>query len=766
MGEKQVIENIEKLQKNHMGILKIFIHDIKKIFTNPIAAMIAIGVMVLPSLYAWFNIQACWDPYGNTGNLEVAVVSVDRGCELKGIELNLGDQIIENLAGNSQIGWQFVDKKTAKKGVKDGTYYAAVIIPKNFSENMISVLKPEIIRPQIEYYVNEKKNAIAPKITNSGVNVVQQTVNQAFIAQSVELISNAVITLSNDLEDVDLSGFSQKDFDAQKLKNAVTLLESTDDSLAALQSTIKSFEQTSVSVDVLLDSVEETLKTTRKKIKGAATDKSSLDGAMDNISAAGTGMENTLEMIFHMVEMSVSDIRSSVSATLDSADEKVSAAAAADVETRLNTMISVNKQMINILKSNRFLYKLASVKKLIGKLDEVNASLENAKDSAENISTKVSSGKTAVKSDINKLKRSLASAGDFMGMAADMYAASVRDRISDSVSAAETAANKIMSAFSSVQTVVPLAENALTSTRTTLNTATDSFKTVRTTIKNTRKSIHNMEDFLTDLAKRAEELQKKLEEGISTDLRSAMERKLGIDFEDYQNAPEAVAEFLASPVILDTHRIYPIENYGSGMAPFYTILCLWVGGLVLASIIKVHVQSDGELNVEYYRQHQKYYGRYLTYLLFAIFQALIVCLGDILILKIQCPHPVLFCLTGVFASIVFSNVIYTLTISFDDVGKAIAVIMLVLQVAGAGGTFPVELTPSFFNAINPFMPFTHGINAMREAVGGLYGYTYLTSMAKMGVYLPFSLLFGTVFRKPLVATAEFFAKKLKETGVM
>ena len=137
--------------------LGIFKRDVKRLKTNIIAVIVLLGICILPSLYAWFNIAAVWDPYGNTGGIPVAVVNEDKGSSLEGINVNAGEKIVTNLKGNHQMGWKFVDKDKAMDGIKEGDYYAVVYIPKDFSEDMISVATGTITRPEITYYVNEKK---------------------------------------------------------------------------------------------------------------------------------------------------------------------------------------------------------------------------------------------------------------------------------------------------------------------------------------------------------------------------------------------------------------------------------------------------------------------------------------------------------------------------------------------------------------------------------------------------------------------------------
>ena len=187
------------------NIIKIFADDFKHIAFNPVAAAITIGLAFLPALYAWFNIAASWDPYANTNGLKVAVVNLDEGASIDSIfdtdidasSINIGEMILDELRKNDQIGWQFVDEETAMDGVESGKYYAAVMVPHDFSQKIASILTAHVERPVLQYYVNEKKNAVATKITDKGVESVQQQVNETFIST----ISNVMGTVLNDYSD-------------------------------------------------------------------------------------------------------------------------------------------------------------------------------------------------------------------------------------------------------------------------------------------------------------------------------------------------------------------------------------------------------------------------------------------------------------------------------------------------------------------------------------------------------------------------------------
>ena len=134
---------------------QIFSRDVKRLLHNRAAALVMVGVCLLPSLYAWFNIAANMDPYGNTKGIQVAIANEDKGADSEQISLDAGQSIVDNLKKNDQLGWKFVDAKEAKKGVRSGKYYAAIVIPDNFSESLLSILSGDIKQPELDYYINE-----------------------------------------------------------------------------------------------------------------------------------------------------------------------------------------------------------------------------------------------------------------------------------------------------------------------------------------------------------------------------------------------------------------------------------------------------------------------------------------------------------------------------------------------------------------------------------------------------------------------------------
>ena len=720
-------------------IWAIFLRDIKNIGKNPVAVIVALGIMILPSLYAWFNIAANWDPYGNTKGLRVAVASLDQGTRIEQLDttVNIGDMIISNLHENDQIGWQFVDEEQAVEGVKAGRYYACVIIPEDFSEKTASIFTSNVQKPTLQYYVNEKKNAIATKITDKGVSTIQQQVNESLISASSEALGKAfhvtygtVEGKKEDLADEMVS--SMKD-----ARNDLVLMGS---SVGALKSSLTAGKGLLSSVQAMLPDSRELLKSGQD----TGAEASRLIRTSEDLSDT---MTDSVGNVLDIEDGLMDSVDRSVRDAIDRWESDANAAAgelnkASDV---LNTLLNVNQKLYDLV--NNLKEKIPGPGKVLGVLSDMITSqtvrqknmihmIETAED------TVLRTGKLPEDAR-QEIRKSLEEMMDQGSRITDQYHSQVKpalmaglDSLYDSISAASDYAVGING-------LLPQIDGTLTQT-------TGSFDSLIETLDQTASMIVAGEEKLDRIIDEVESVEES--------------ERLAKIVEIMKNDPETMGDFLSSPVNLEENQIYPIENYGSAMTPFYTILAIWVGGLVLVAVLKCRVVEDEKIHGG--KAYEKYFGRYFIFMLFGVAQALIVSLGDLYLLKIQCLEPVKFVLAAVLASVVFVNIIYTLTISFGDVGKALAVVLLVIQVAGAGGTFPIEVTPHFFRMVNPMLPFTHAINAMRECVGGIYGNAYREDMAKVLLYLPISLFVGVVLRKQVIRMNDFFERKLEETGVM
>ena len=856
------------------NIIRIFRRDLHRLGTNALALVIIAGVTLLPALYAWFNIAANWDPYSNTGGIKVAVANEDAGPKLEGITTNLGNEIVTNLKGNDQIGRQFMDRYHAEQAVHAGDYYAAIIIPQDFSENMVSVLKGDIHRPTIEYYINEKKNAIAPKITDKGVSAVQQEVNESFLEEVTQALVAGLNAFSDDwdgdgssLGDRVLDRLREGDRSLGKISDALDIFQSLTSSadhlntgnqalLPAGDSTIDQGQAAIGSLDDLLtathtaakemvDSIDVILDNTMETVDLAGADAVDLLQRLENLEPDIEGTQADLRTLGSQLTTLQGDLNDAAK-RLDELEDQDAVGTLADGLRQLERMLdsvqsAVNKaaqqaghvsgqltsnrsQLIPARQKDQQIYEdlgdkiqalqdddsghsnqltilaLQQAQRAVGVVSNALSSenLPNFGQTAaemqkqlQNIASRIGDGSTAI-ANLRDLVESMD--GDFASFASSLrHMSDLLDTAKSLLNRADHAleqgkdvpkglADQMSALITQIDTSVATARAAGKAAEPAMDAAVDqAYKPLDSVsglltqfaglLPQTQTVLDHMNSALASTAQ-ALRSTKDLVEAAREDLQDIIG-----DLEDLtaseriqelkdllKSDASTVSEFMASPVQVETNSLYAVSNYGSAMAPFYSVLACWVGGIVLVAILKVAVDEDEEIYG--LKPYECYLGRYLLFLMLAVAQGIIICLGDLFFLGVQWTNIPLFLLSGVVSSLEFSLLIYTLTVSFGDVGKAMAVILLVIQIAGSGGTFPIEVTPAFFQKVNPILPFTHAVNAMREIVAGQYGVDYWLDLLKLLVFIPLALLLGLVLRKPLIRMNEFFEERLNSTKLM
>lgn len=724
------------------NIWQIFKRDVLRIRQNVIAMIVIMGVTVVPCLYAWFNIAGSWDPYSNTGNLKVAVASVDDGYEgsLIPIRLNLGDQVLSSLRENTQMDWVFTSEENAVSGVQSGEYYAAIVIPKDFSSKMMSIFSEDIQKPKIIYYSNAKENAIAPKVTDKGASAIQKQINQTFI----ETVSDTALTALQSVSNMAKATGSESIAD-----NLSKNLNQMATDLSSASATMQSFSNLTSSAQQLLtatsDSLDQAKSQTSNGSKALNDTKNTfshldnaLDGATDSINSAlssGAGfytqVSNTLDTAFDTQSKDASAVADTLNTLAGKIDNVASAYTSlrdsiSSIGTEHPELASLTEPIVAKLNSS-----ITTQTDLRDKLNSTSTSLKNS-------TTDLKTAKSELDALVNQ------SAQDVKQVQAD-YESNLQDSLnslSASVSDVESNLGDLMSQIGDgVDGVSSLAKSA------------------NSDLAQIQSALTNSSSLLSDAAKKLTDTSVKLDEMKQSGDYSELQTLLS-------DNKEALTSFLATPVSLKTHQVYKIDNYGSSMAPFYSTLSIWIGGIVLVAMLKVTVSKKCLEGLRRVKTHQIYLGRYIIFLLVGLMQSTLIAAGDLWYLGIQCEHPFLFLFACWFSSIVYVNIIYTLTVSFGDIGKAASVVLLVVQVAGSGGTFPIEVAPKFFQAVYPLLPFVHSMAAMRETVGGMYGMTYWIELGKLGIFLILSLIVGLLLRKPIIRLNDAFTEKLEETKIM
>lgn len=734
------------------NIIAIFKRDLSRIRGSVVALIVAVGLVIVPTLYAWFNIAGSWDPYGNTGNLKVAVANSDNGymSDLIPVRVNIGDTVVSALRENDQLDWRFVSESDAVEGVRSGEYYAAVVIPENFSSRMMTVFSSDAEHAEIVYYENQKANAIAPRVTDKAASTVRQQIDETF-AKTISDVGLA--TTSSLLE------FMDGDQIAAYAGNLSGTLAGAITTLRDVSGSVDEFAGLLQSSTGLLDSTSDLLAS-------AGTASKDAEALVGDAKTGLSGMHDALDAAVAAINQSLKDSAGDYDAAAKAIDEAFGAAdahvsltvtqlrdASADVAKRASDMRDVQDNILAVerdVEGSNLPEKLKA--ELVQKIDIVANTVGNVANQQELLAKHLSdaaasleTGAADARAKAQAVKDGIAEAKGSIGGVKDSYNATLKQQISDlSDAVADVARRGSDMADDLGATVTDLSHAA-------------------SALSDDLAGAHEvLAGASADLVSAADDLQR-LKEGLDTAVTSGdldrVRELIGSD-------PAALADALAAPVALDRQAVYHIKNYGSAMAPFYTTLSIWVAGIVLAAMLKANVDEADVKALGNPRLHELYLGRYAFFALLAFAQATLVCAGDLLFFGIQCEHPFQFMLVGWLAGFVFSNMIYTLTVSFGDIGKAIAVVLLVMQVAGSGGTFPIEMTADFFQAVYPFLPFTHAINAMHAAMAGAYGMEFWIELGTLSLYLIPSLALGLVFRRPVIRANRWIIEKLEETKLM
>lgn len=700
-------------------IFRVFLSDVKRLRSNVVAIVIIMGLSIIPALYAWFNIMSNWDPYGTsaTSQMKVAVCSQDSGVEIGSLSLNVGDEVITGLKENTTIGWVFTaSKDEALEGVNSGDYYAALIVPESFTTDFISFLGGDPKNPTIAYYENSKKNAIATKITGKAKTAVQEQVNQKVISTLTEVLTESgKILAENDENGVDI------------VASTADQLDELDSSLQTYVNILNTFSLVTASASDLAESAQSLLINTQGIFDSG-------QDSVSNMQSSVLSGAQTADTVSSLIGISLDSVEQDLTLLSDQMDTLTVGDSFDSIRNQVDTAKTMSKSTISVLK-DIFGETDQYVSAVDKSFKQLNTDLTAFKKDANVTAQSLKHLKRTIKADIKDCKNSIRKIRN-------TYQYQVQPDVSRSVLRMEQALIQTGKMLNNIESSFGTIDRALESYQTTLDSGTDDITATK--------------DYIVSLQSDIRKLSKSLRALSGDEQYNEMMDLL-------KNDPTLMASFMASPVSMETKAVYPIETYGSAMAPFYTVLAIWVGALILVALIHVKVAPVENLKV---RPWQAYFGRYITFFLIGQAQTAITVLGDLFYVDIQCPHPFLFWLASAASSFVFTLLIYSLTVAMGNVGEAVAVIVMVIQVAGAGGTFPIEVLPEVYQMIYKFLPFTYCMNALRECVGGVYKNDYWMDLRALGIYILISLFIGLVVAVPLRRLNKVIERSKEKSKVM
>ena len=692
------------------NIIEIFRNDIKEVFRKTNTWIIIVGLIFLPSMYAWPNILSSWDPYGHTNNIKVAVTSEDDGATVDGKELNLGKSLVEGLKNNKNLDWQFVsNKQQAEDGVRIGDYYASIVVPKNFSQDMTSVSRTEPKRATIEYTVNEKINAISPKITNSGASAIANNISKNFVETAngiiFEKLHEAGIKFEENLPSI------------EKAKEEIFKLN---DNFSTYESTLSELIGKVEYGYNILNNVQNTLPEIDRVATNSIMIADKAGITINNIQGFNERLLPIINNHLSVVE-EVSKEANIIAKELQQKPDKTEEIKAR--QKALDSRLQASTERLQLVKNifeyfnklsserlfNNQLERVTTLSNDITTIKEVNNNIYNKMDHYDEIANTVKEEFVNKSARVNEVSSNMNS----------KLNVEVAPLISQVLSKAEVNIDKVSGIIAGAQGELPAVERKLSETEVKISNAYGKLLSLQAQMPSVKSKIQKLTDEI-----------KKADSGID---KNQLFNLLKVDYKQQ-------AEFFANPVKLQENKLYHIENYGSAMTPFYTVLSIWVGSLLMSSLLTTKVEDEENK----YKPYQKYFGRGLLFVIISLFQTLIITLGDMYVLGTQATSPFRFVIFALLISLLFSSIIYTIVCILGNVGKAVCIVLLVLQLGSSGGTFPIQMTSEFFQALYPKVPFTYSIGLLREAVGGVYIPAVERDIKILFIYLIIVLVGGAI----------------------
>ncbi|MDN6707380.1 YhgE/Pip domain-containing protein [Corynebacterium glyciniphilum] len=699
----------------------IFTRDVGRILRTPKVWVIVIGVLITPALYSWVNVAAFWDPYGNTQNVGVAVVNEDEGgtSDITG-PIDVGGQMMDQLEQNDQLGWQFMDEDEADDALKKGDVSASITVPASFSSDILSMFEGTYSQPTIQYQVNEKKSAISPKITDQGATTLDSTITSVF----KETVSEAVTTQLrdaggslgdrlNNAGDRTANAFDETAGTMASAQDEVTRvqerLDGTRPTIAATQDALRSVDATLGDATTALDQVQSIMTEVQEQVSsfsdaatsayiegttaladGTASANAAISSVTGELERAGSGLDTATREVSGIVRQADQAI-SQLQSLLDNA--AVTPGVSGPLRDTLNELQERNATNQELLDELSGLQGNASdtVSSVNAAADALAAATSDTRDRAQGLRTSVSDSLPALNSAINQVN---STAGAF----------------SSALSSQRTLLGESITLLDGVDRQIGTSQDVLGSFKNDLSGIEDGLKTARA-------------DVLALSASSGDGIL-----GTVSNLDSV-----------------GISEFMATPAEVESHAVYPVANYGSGMAGLFTNLSLWIGAFILMVIFRTEVDTA---RLKKLTVAQAYRGRFILLAVLSTCQGVVVSVGN-LVIGVQTVNPVAFIATCVAIGLCYLSIVYALISALGNIGRGIAVVLAFLQIPGASGLYPIEMTPDFFQALHPILPLTYGIDALRETIGGFYGNHYWKAMGTLLVMAVLSFVLGTLLRRGL-----------------
>lgn len=725
-------------------ILRLIQRDLHRATSSVLASIVIFGLIVIPALFTWFNVSASWDPFSNTKNLKVAVASSDAGYEsdLIPVRINIGDQALSALRANDDFDWVITSEEEAIDGTESGAYYAAIVLPESFSADMVTFFAEGHDSDPIAYYTNEKKNALAPTLTEQGAEGVSARITEVFTETLSDLALGLISSLSDFLTD------DETRVTLAKLELRVSKIGSD---LRGAAQTAEAFGSVIESSMTVVGGANDLVSGSSMAIEGVSTAVSNgsaaIEGLRSNVQTANQGLANALA--------STSDAYDDVSASVDNLFAELDSGSVSQADAIDTLAQEVQLQIDSYTRARDALRDEIAPMLPDSALDGINSvivKVETAISRQQDVYDRLVSAAQAVRDNNSEAQASRQEVQETVAQAKQ----AIDDAENAYISNLKPQLDELSSTLDIIKVDIEAIGTDLASASSNLSAQSGS---VLASLLRAFQTTGEISDSLKETADEFDELAASLARAADTGELDEISAIIGTD-------PSVLARSLAQPVGIERIAVFPVASFGAGMAPLYMVLALWVGALLMTVAIRVDVKADVLPIRPDLTPAQQYLGRYGIFALVGLAQASLVTTGLILFVQIEARHPVFLILTGWIISIVFTLLVYTAVAAFGNAGKALAVLLLVVQISGSGGAYPLAVLPEWFRQISPFLPATHAIDAVRSAIAGVYGGDLWASLGLLCLFAFPALLIGLVLRRPLIQFNRGLTEALESTKLM
>ncbi|MDK4294552.1 YhgE/Pip domain-containing protein [Corynebacterium accolens] len=726
------------------NILTILRDDLKAIRGNVMTAVIIFGLAIIPLLFTTFNVLASWDPFANTKQLKIAVASEDEGhqSDLASLKLNLGDEVLSQLSRNDEINWVLTNSDDAIEGTKSGEYYAGIVLPKDFSANLLTFYVEGTEPSKLNLYTNEKKNALSTTITQRSATGVIEKIDESF----TRVVSNVGLGVISSLDQYLDEGETQAALNNvhHRVNTVQSRLDAASGTVMALSNLVDSTIPLTRAANNILNEAGNQASSTTNDNGESPIDilKSTLDESTGSLDASLAATTQSYEALSSQIE----ELLNNASAT--SAQTAQTFRTAADRVGQQTAAFQGVKDSIQkeADKVNLPAPVAAGYKAVMGQLDASIAQSNALHDSLTSTANNIENGGKSQDSK-QQTQAAIASAKQAVENARNSYNSNLKPQLAALGDSVGTVANDI-----------DAVKRDIAGVRNTISNDNDA-------LVRARDMTAGLSGTLQQQAARFGELSQKIDEIRDGGDLSQLADLIGDD-------PELLASRIASPVNVDRQPIYEVAAFGVGMTPFYLTLSLWVGALLACVLVHTNAErkylkkNENLDKKDHFTRNQVFLGRFITFGLIGIAQSTLVVLSLIFFVEIEPEHPFMMLFASWIITLVFMLIIYSLVITFDSAGKALAVLLLVIQVSGSGGAYPLPLLPEWFQNVSPWLPATYGIDAFRSAIAGIYEADILRELGMLLLFAIPALILGLFLRPAMDNYHKRLQKAIKKTKVM